>query len=58
MLGILAGISTLSLVGLAPNATAQSCNTEYKTTQAALDAYVAGNNLSTLPAMQRTSRTT
>jgi prepilin-type N-terminal cleavage/methylation domain-containing protein len=52
ILGVLAAIVTLSLVGLTTNATVQSCNTEYKTVQAALDAYMANNNLSTLPAVQ------
>jgi prepilin-type N-terminal cleavage/methylation domain-containing protein len=49
ILGILAGIVTLSLVGLTTNANVQSCNTEYKTVQAALDAYMANNNLDTIP---------
>lgn len=44
ILGVLAGIVTLSLVGLTTNASIQSCNTEYKTVQAALDAYMANNN--------------
>lgn len=41
ILGILAGIVTLSLVGLTTHANVQACNQEYKTVQAALDAYVA-----------------
>lgn len=41
ILGILAGIVTLSLVGLTTHANVQACNSEYKTVQAALDAYVA-----------------
>jgi general secretion pathway protein G len=41
ILGILAGIVTLSLVGLTTHANVQACNTEYKTVQAALDAYFA-----------------
>ena len=49
ILGILAGIVTLSLVGLTTNANAQSCMSEYKTVQAALDSYLANNNLDTLP---------
>jgi type IV pilus assembly protein PilA len=49
ILGVLAGIVTLSLVGLTTNASAQSCNTEYKTVQAALDAYMANQNLGVLP---------
>ncbi len=49
ILGILAGIVTLSLVGLTTHASVQSCNQEYKTVQAALDSYMADNNLTTLP---------
>jgi prepilin-type N-terminal cleavage/methylation domain-containing protein len=45
ILGILAGIVTLSLVGLTTNAQAKSCQQEYKTVQAALDAYMATNNI-------------
>jgi prepilin-type N-terminal cleavage/methylation domain-containing protein len=48
ILGVLAGIVTLSLVGLTTNASVQSCNQEYKTVQAALDAAMANNNLSTI----------
>ena len=44
ILGILAGIVTLSLVGLTTHANVQACNTEYKTVQAALDAYLANQN--------------
>jgi prepilin-type N-terminal cleavage/methylation domain-containing protein len=50
ILGVLAAIVTLSLVGLTTNATAQSCNQEYKTVQAAIDAYMANKNLGTVPA--------
>ena len=50
ILGILAAIVTLSLVGLTTNAAVQSCNQEYKTVQAALDAYMANRNLDTIPA--------
>ena len=50
ILGILAAIVTLSLVGLTTNASIQSCNQEYKTVQAALDAAMANNNLSTISA--------
>ena len=50
ILGVLAGIVTLSLVGLTTNANVQSCNSEYKTVQAALDAYMANNNLATVAA--------
>jgi prepilin-type N-terminal cleavage/methylation domain-containing protein len=48
ILGVLAGIVTLSLVGLTTNASVQSCNTEYKTVQAALDAFMAANNVDTV----------
>src|SRR5579859_6317633 len=50
ILGILAAIVTLSLVGLTSNASVQSCNQEYKTVQAALDAFMANNNLDTINA--------
>jgi prepilin-type N-terminal cleavage/methylation domain-containing protein len=50
ILGVLAAIVTLSLVGLTTNASVQSCNAEYKTVQDALDAYMANNNLSVIPA--------
>jgi prepilin-type N-terminal cleavage/methylation domain-containing protein len=52
ILGVLAAIVTLSLVGLTTNASVQSCKAEYKTVQAALDAYMANNNLSVLPGSQ------
>jgi len=45
ILGILAAIVTLSLVGLTTHANVQACNSEYKTVQAAIDAYMADNNL-------------
>ncbi len=45
ILGILAGIVTLSLVGLTTHSNVQACNAEYKTVQSALDAYMANNNL-------------
>ena len=45
ILGILAAIVTLSLVGLTTNATNQACNTEYRTVQAGFDAFMANNNL-------------
>ncbi len=48
ILGILAAIVTLSLVGLTTNASVQSCNQEYKTVQAALDAYMAAKNVDTI----------
>jgi len=52
ILGILAAIVTLSLVGLTTNASVQSCNAEYKTVQSAIDAYMANNNLTSLPGVQ------
>jgi prepilin-type N-terminal cleavage/methylation domain-containing protein len=57
ILGILAAIVTLSLVGLTTNASVQSCNSEYKTVQAALDAYMANNNLDTIAAEAATAGT-
>src|SRR5260370_20011641 len=48
ILGILAAIVTLSLVGLTSNASVQSCNQEYKTVQSALDAFMANNNTDTI----------
>ncbi len=57
ILGVLAAIVTLSLVGLTTNASVQSCNAEYKTVQAALDAYMANNNLSALPGTGQTAFT-
>jgi prepilin-type N-terminal cleavage/methylation domain-containing protein len=48
ILGVLAAIVTLSLVGLTTNAQAKACSQEYKTVQAALDAFMANNNLSTI----------
>jgi prepilin-type N-terminal cleavage/methylation domain-containing protein len=55
ILGILAGIVTLSLVGLTTNANVQACSQEYKTVQAALDAYMANNNATTIPAAADTN---
>lgn len=52
ILGILAGIVTLSLVGLTTHSNVEACNSEYKTVQAALDAYMANNNLAQLPGTQ------
>jgi prepilin-type N-terminal cleavage/methylation domain-containing protein len=49
ILGVLAAIVTLSLVGLTTNANIQSCNTEYKTVQSALDAYMADKQLASIP---------
>jgi prepilin-type N-terminal cleavage/methylation domain-containing protein len=50
ILGILAAIVTLSLVGLTTHANVEACNSEYKTVQAALDSYMANNNVSTVTA--------
>jgi len=50
ILGILAAIVTLSLVGLTTNANLQSCRSEYKTVQAAIDAFMAANNVDTINA--------
>jgi prepilin-type N-terminal cleavage/methylation domain-containing protein len=49
ILGVLAAIVTLSLVGLTTNAQAKACEQEYKTVQAGLDAYMANSNLDTVP---------
>jgi prepilin-type N-terminal cleavage/methylation domain-containing protein len=49
ILGVLAAIVTLSLVGLTTNAQAKACEQEYKTIQAGLDAYMANNNLDVVP---------
>jgi prepilin-type N-terminal cleavage/methylation domain-containing protein len=48
ILGVLAAIVTLSLVGLTTNAQAKACEQEYKTVQAGLDAYMANNNIDTI----------
>ncbi len=55
ILGVLAAIVTLSLVGLTTNASVQSCNSEYKTVQAAIDAYMAANNVDTVASTTGTS---
>ena len=52
ILGILAGIVTLSLAGLTTHSNVEACNAEYKTVQAALDAYMAYNNDTSLPSSQ------
>jgi general secretion pathway protein G len=57
ILGVLAAIVTLSLVGLTTNASVQSCKAEYKTVQAAIDAYMANNNLSALVSGDQTAFT-
>ncbi len=48
ILGVLAAIVTLSLVGLTTSAQAKACEQEYKTVQAGLDAYMAYNNVDTV----------
>ena len=50
ILGVLAAIVTLSLVGITQNAEKQACEQEYKTVQAALDSYMAYFDLSTVTA--------
>jgi prepilin-type N-terminal cleavage/methylation domain-containing protein len=50
ILGVLAAIVTLSLVGLTTNAQAKACEQEYKTVQSALDAYMANNNIDSVGA--------
>lgn len=50
ILGVLAAIVTLSLVGLTTNAQAKACESEYKTVQAGLDAYMANNDIDTVAA--------
>lgn len=48
ILGILAAIVTLSLVGLTTTANVNACNSEYKTVQTAFDSFMADNNLSSV----------
>jgi general secretion pathway protein G len=48
ILGVLAAIVTLSLVGITQNAQKQACEQEYKTVQSALDSYMAYFNVSTI----------
>lgn len=50
ILGVLAAIVTLSLVGLTTNAEAKACEQEYKTVQAGLDAYMAYKDVTTVTA--------
>ena len=50
ILGVLAAIVTLSLVGITTNAEKQACLQEYKTVQAGLDAYMAYNDTTTVTA--------
>ncbi|HKC20303.1 MAG TPA: prepilin-type N-terminal cleavage/methylation domain-containing protein [Candidatus Dormibacteraeota bacterium] len=55
ILGILAAIVTLSLVGLTTTANTQACNQEYKTVQTALDAFMADNNLDSVKSVADTN---
>src|ERR1700693_4945722 len=55
ILGVLAAIVTLSLVGLTTSAEAKACEQEYKTVQAGLDAYMAYFNVDTVTAASATS---
>jgi prepilin-type N-terminal cleavage/methylation domain-containing protein len=48
ILGILAAIVTLSLVGITSNANANACRQEYNTVQTAIDALMADNNVDTV----------
>jgi prepilin-type N-terminal cleavage/methylation domain-containing protein len=50
ILGVLAAIVTLSLVGITTNAEKQACLQEYKTVQAGMDAYMAYNDVTTVAA--------
>ncbi len=50
ILGVLAAIVTLSLVGITTNAEKQACLQEYKTVQAGLDAYMAYYDVATVTA--------
>jgi general secretion pathway protein G len=49
ILGILAGIVTLSLIGLTGTATTQGCKTELGIVQTGMDAYLADHGLQPLP---------
>ena len=55
ILGILAAIVTLSLVGLTTNAQSKACEQEYKTVQSGLDAYMAYFNLDAITAQTTAS---
>ena len=50
ILGVLAAIVTLSLVGLTTNAQTKACLQEYRIVQSGLDAYMAYFNLNTVTA--------
>lgn len=58
ILGVLAAIVTLSLVGLTTSAEAKACEQEYKTVQAGLDSYMAYFNLSSVTANSTNNMTT
>ena len=55
ILGVLAAIVTLSLVGWTTNAEAKACEQEYKTVQSGLDAYKTYYNVDRVPASEGTS---
>jgi prepilin-type N-terminal cleavage/methylation domain-containing protein len=55
ILGVLAAIVTLSLVGLTTSAQAKACEQEYKTVQAGMDSYMAYFNLDSVTAAGPTS---
>jgi general secretion pathway protein G len=55
ILGVLAAIVTLSLVGITQNAQKQACLQEYKTVQAALDSYMAYYDDTSLPSGNSTN---
>ena len=55
ILGILAAIVTLSLVGITSNANANACRQEYNTVQTAIDALMADNNVDTVQALGPTN---
>lgn len=58
ILGVLAAIVTLSLVGLTTSAEAKACEQEYKTIQAGLDSYMAYFNLNSVAAASTNNMTT
>lgn len=55
ILGVLAAIVTLSLVGITTNAEKQACLQEYKTVQSGMDAYMAYFDLTSVTASGSTS---
>jgi type IV pilus assembly protein PilA len=55
ILGILAAIVTLSLVGITTNANANACRQEYNTVQTAIDAFMADNNVDAVTALGPTN---